>query len=82
MFDILIKKLYPNDPGFTYDMDNPIRNDMPKIKRRIDRILVKSKLWEPKEACLLGNQIFIESIPNLRPSDHYGVMSRLSCTNE
>lgn len=52
---------------------------MPPTKRRIDRILLRSKLWEPKEATILGNQIFMESIPTLRPSDHYGVMGKFSC---
>jgi len=65
--------LYPNNPGYTFSEDNPMRKDMPPGKRRIDRILVKSSLWTPKSAKILGDKVFLESMPQLRPSDHYGV---------
>eukprot|EP00339_Tiarina_fusa_P004593 CAMPEP_0117071998 /NCGR_PEP_ID=MMETSP0472-20121206/50636_1 /TAXON_ID=693140 ORGANISM="Tiarina fusus, Strain LIS" /NCGR_SAMPLE_ID=MMETSP0472 /ASSEMBLY_ACC=CAM_ASM_000603 /LENGTH=111 /DNA_ID=CAMNT_0004795843 /DNA_START=260 /DNA_END=595 /DNA_ORIENTATION=- len=66
------------EPGFTFDDENPVRHDMPDGKRRIDRVLVRSSTWNPIEAKLLGNEVFIEDNPELRPSDHYGVAVTLS----
>lgn len=64
--------MYPDDPGVTYDSDNPVRNDV-YCKRRLDRILLRSTGWIPEEAQILGNNEIDPQKPNLRPSDHYGV---------
>ena len=68
-----LQHLYPNELGATFDCDNPVRNDVILVKNRIDRILIRSNMWNPTEAKILGNEVIDESNPNLRPSDHYGL---------
>jgi poly(A) polymerase Pap1/uncharacterized protein (UPF0248 family)/2'-5' RNA ligase/endonuclease/exonuclease/phosphatase family metal-dependent hydrolase len=74
------RDIHPNDPGYTYD---PEVNTLAKIttemglRRRLDRILLRSHHWVAKTVEIFGNQSFeIEDNKKkitLFPSDHYGV---------
>lgn len=63
-------------PGFTWDIE---KSNMAKKgsfpnegSRRIDRILVKSKILKSKESKIIGNEP-LDSRKELFPSDHFGL---------
>jgi tyrosyl-DNA phosphodiesterase 2 len=80
----LWKALKPGDPGFTWnnetsDMAGKSKDRFPGEKsRRLDRILVRSSVWKPKEVKILGDQPVVAGKKDLFPSDHFGVIGILT----
>jgi tyrosyl-DNA phosphodiesterase 2 len=78
------KALKPGEPGFTWnnevsDMAGKSKDRFPGEKsRRLDRILVRSSVWKPKEVRILGDQSVVAGKKDLFPSDHFGVLGILS----
>ena len=73
--------LYPNDPGFTWNIE---RSQMARAgsfegeeSRRLDRILVRSRRWIPAEARIIGDHPVEVGRGELFPSDHFGLVARL-----
>ncbi|TRW86131.1 endonuclease [Mycolicibacterium sp. 018/SC-01/001] len=74
-------QLRPGEPGFTEDTSiNLMRYDMKNKHRhvRFDRVLVKGQAWQPTEIRLLGVEPIAPSLQRIFPSDHFGVLCRLS----
>lgn len=73
--------LHPKDPGFTWNIEtSPMarQGSFPEEKsRRLDRILVRSAHWKPKEAIILGDKPVSEKDKDVFPSDHFGVLATL-----
>lgn len=74
----LWKALKPNDPGFTWNIE---MSDMAKKgsfigekSRRLDRILIRSTVWRPKEVRIFADQPITPGKKDLFPSDHFGVL--------
>ena len=69
-------KLNPGQDGFTWDMQNnslAVKNAYPREgSRRLDRILLKSKIFQPCGIEFVGDA---EIAPGLFPSDHYGLLA-------
>lgn len=70
------KTVKPRDPGFTWNIE---RSAMAKdgsfpseSSRRLDRILVRSPIWRPASATLLGDQPITPGSA-IFPSDHFGL---------
>ncbi|BBX72017.1 endonuclease/exonuclease/phosphatase family protein [Mycolicibacterium psychrotolerans] len=73
--------LRPDDPGFTEDTSiNHMRYDMKNKHRqvRFDRVLVKAQAWRADDIRLLGREPIAPSLPRIFPSDHFGVLCRLT----
>jgi len=75
------KALRPSEKGFTWDIeasDMAAKGSFPGEKsRRVDRILVRSKLWKPAEIRIVGNRPLREGDKSLFPSDHFGLIGRM-----
>jgi len=76
------KSLKPNDAGFTWNIES---SDMSKKgsfpgekSRRLDRILLRSSVWKPKEIRIVGDQPVVPGKKDLFPSDHFGLVGTLS----
>lgn len=71
-----------NKPGFTWNIevsDMTRKGSFPgEPSRRIDRILVRSKGWTPKEIHIIGDQPVIPGSKDLFPSDHFGLFGTLA----
>jgi endonuclease/exonuclease/phosphatase family metal-dependent hydrolase len=72
-------KLRPAESGYTWDMQrnnlarrNAFKNE---TSRRIDRILIHSKSWEPISISILGRNPIRLKRGVLYPSDHFGLIS-------
>jgi endonuclease/exonuclease/phosphatase family metal-dependent hydrolase len=69
-------------PGFTWNIevsDMARKGSFPGEKsRRIDRILVRSKVWTPKQIKIIGDQPVIPGNKDLFPSDHFGLFGSLT----
>jgi len=78
----LWKALKPGDPGYTWNIetsDLAKKSSFPGEKsRRLDRILLRSRLWKPKEARIIGDQPVVAGKKDLFPSDHFGLVGVLS----
>lgn len=78
----LWKALKPADPGHTWNIetsDMAKKGSFPGEKsRRIDRILVRSKVWKPREVRIIGDQPVVEGKKDLFPSDHFGLVGILA----
>lgn len=76
----LWKVLRSEAPGLTWNIEkSPMakRGSFPGEKsRRIDRILLRSKRWEPAEVRIVGDTPY-SSDGQLYPSDHFGVVGTL-----
>ncbi len=73
--------LRPNDAGFTEDTSvNLMRWDTKNKRRqvRFDRVLYKGTRWEPTAIELLGTEPISSGLPRIFPSDHFGVLCRLT----
>ncbi len=73
--------LRPHDDGFTEDTTiNLMRYDMKNKHRhvRFDRVLVKGSRWAAAEIELLGTEPISSDLPRIFPSDHFGVMCRIT----
>lgn len=74
-------RLRPDEPGFTEDTSiNHMRYDMKDKHRqvRFDRVLVKAQAWRADDIRLLGREPIAPSLPRIFPSDHFGVLCRLT----
>ena len=78
--------LKPEEPGYTWNIEE---NGMAKrgafpgeTSRRIDRILVRSKVYEPKSVRNVGNQPVEPGDNSLFPADHYGVVGTVKRNRE
>ena len=76
------KTLKPKDAGLTWDMDS---SDMAKKgafpgekSRRLDRILLRSSVWKPREIRIIGDQPIVSGRKDLFPSDHFGLAGKLA----
>ena len=67
----------PNQNGFTWNMElSPMakQGSFPNEKsRRLDRVLIKSKLFTPSKSSLIGNKPITGS-KIIFPSDHFGLL--------
>ena len=73
--------LRPHDDGFTEDTTiNLMRYDMKNKHRhvRFDRVLVKGSRWAAAEIELLGTEPISSDLPRIFPSDHFGVVCRIT----
>lgn len=73
--------LRPTEPGYTEDTSiNHMRFDMKDKHRhvRFDRVLVKAQAWRADDIRLLGREPIAPSLPRIFPSDHFGVLCRLT----
>lgn len=73
--------LRPEDPGFTEDTSiNHMRYDMKDKHRhvRFDRVLIKGSAWTADAIELLGREPISQSLPRIFPSDHFGLLCRLT----
>jgi endonuclease/exonuclease/phosphatase family metal-dependent hydrolase len=72
------KALRPSEKGFTWDIeasDMAAQGSFPGEKsRRMDRILVRSKVWKPAEIRIIGDRPLRERDKSLFPSDHFGLI--------
>ena len=75
------RALRPAEPGYTWDMtksEMAKRGSFPnETSRRIDRILVKSKLWKPKSIHIIGHAAVAADQPAVFASDHFGLVGTL-----
>jgi tyrosyl-DNA phosphodiesterase 2 len=78
----LWKNLMPREPGLTWNIeasDLAKKGSFPGEKsRRLDRILVRSSVWKPKEIRIIGDQPVTPGKKDLFPSDHFGLVGVLS----
>jgi endonuclease/exonuclease/phosphatase family metal-dependent hydrolase len=74
--------LHKDKPGFTWNIevsDMARKGSFPGEKsRRIDRILVRSKVWTPRSIRIIGDQPVVEGQKDLFPSDHFGLFGTLT----
>jgi tyrosyl-DNA phosphodiesterase 2 len=78
----LWKALRPKEPGYTWNIE---KSDMAlngsfigERSRRLDRILVRSNAWKPKDVKIIGDEPLTPGDKDLFPSDHFGLMGRIS----
>jgi len=68
------------DAGLTYDLERNPLAELGKFKgeksRRIDRVLVRSGPWKPKEIRIIGDAPLADDA-KLFPSDHFGLLAVL-----
>ncbi|MCP4349944.1 MAG: endonuclease/exonuclease/phosphatase family protein [Desulfobacterales bacterium] len=71
----------PGKPGYTWNREESImarRNSFPNEEsRRIDRILLKSKLFKPVSARVIGNSPVSGKYSHIFPSDHFGLFGTI-----
>ncbi|MBI3857888.1 MAG: endonuclease/exonuclease/phosphatase family protein [Planctomycetes bacterium] len=74
----LWKSLKPQEPGFTWNIeasDMARKGSFPGEKsRRLDRILVRSTVWKPRQVRIVGDQPLTPGKKDLFPSDHFGLV--------
>ncbi|MGZ6778630.1 MAG: endonuclease/exonuclease/phosphatase family protein [Mycobacterium sp.] len=76
--------LRPGEDGFTEDTSvNHMRYDMKDKHRhvRFDRVLLKSRHWTAAHIELLGTEPIAPGLPRVFPSDHFGLLCRLTSRN-
>lgn len=75
------RALKGDDPGFTWDPQKSFfasRQSLPgEGQRRIDRVLVRSERWQPKNIEILGDTPVDEDHPEIFPSDHFALRAVL-----
>eukprot|EP01129_Flabellula_baltica_P007272 TRINITY_DN2810_c0_g1_i2.p1 TRINITY_DN2810_c0_g1~~TRINITY_DN2810_c0_g1_i2.p1 ORF type:complete len:113 (-),score=16.83 TRINITY_DN2810_c0_g1_i2:34-372(-) len=70
--------LHPDEPGFTFDsLNNRMLQQYEEM--RYDRMMLKSNRWEPTLIELIGTEPILED-PIVYPSDHFGLYTELSYT--
>ena len=78
----LWKALRPKEAGLTWDIetsDMAKKGSFPGEKsRRLDRILLRSSVWKPKEIRIIGDQPLNAGKKDLFPSDHFGLMGAVT----
>jgi endonuclease/exonuclease/phosphatase family metal-dependent hydrolase len=77
----LWKSLRPGESGMTWNIeasDMAKKGSFPGEKsRRLDRILLRSSVWKPKDIRMIGDQPINAGKKDLFPSDHFGLMAGL-----
>jgi len=77
----LWKSLKPNEEGMTWNIeasDMARKGSFPGEKsRRLDRILLRSGVWKPKEIRMIGDQSINPEKKDLFPSDHFGLVASI-----
>ena len=72
--------LRPDQPGLTWDIDRSVmarRGSFPgEPSRRLDRILLRSRLWRPADIHIIGGRPVAEG-GLVFPSDHFGLCARI-----
>jgi endonuclease/exonuclease/phosphatase family metal-dependent hydrolase len=78
----LWKSLRPKEDGLTWNIES---SDMAKKgsfpgekSRRLDRILLRSGAWKPRDIRIIGDQPITPGKKDLFPSDHFGLLATLS----
>ena len=78
----LWKALKPKEPGYTWNIE---KSDMAlngsfigEHSRRLDRILVRSGVWKPKDVKVIGDEPLTPGDKDLFPSDHFGLMGSIT----
>ncbi|MEZ0224250.1 MAG: endonuclease/exonuclease/phosphatase family protein [Alphaproteobacteria bacterium] len=78
----LWKALKGSDPGFTWDNEKSgMANESRFVgepSRRLDRILVRSTVWKPKDTMIIGDTPVVEGNKGLFPSDHFGLVGAMT----
>jgi endonuclease/exonuclease/phosphatase family metal-dependent hydrolase len=68
------KTLRPDDPGYTWDIEKSEwakKESFPgEPSRRLDRVIIKTELWAPSEAQIIGTERIKAGV---FPSDHFGL---------
>lgn len=74
-------RLEAGDPGYTWNIE---RSEMARLgsfvgepSRRLDRILLRSREWQPKAIAIIGDQPVEPGDRSLFPSDHFGLIGEL-----
>ena len=69
------------DPGYTEDpaVNRMLRKYTDKEAVRLDRVLLRSAIpgWIPVSAEVLGTAPISDELPDVFPSDHFGLLARL-----
>jgi endonuclease/exonuclease/phosphatase family metal-dependent hydrolase len=73
--------LHPETPGFTWDIEH---SEMARAgsfvgepSRRLDRAMLRSKVWVPKSIEIIGDTPVVPGDRRLFPSDHFGLVAEL-----
>ena len=78
------RRLMRGAPGYTWNVEESAMaraNSFPGEKsRRLDRVLVRSELWRPGAAELIGDRAISAGPPALFPSDHFGLFAKMSAS--
>jgi len=72
--------LHPDDPGRTFDLENPLARDgevATAVSRRIDHVLVRAGLHGPTLLARDCRRILDAPVEGVWASDHYGVLADL-----
>lgn len=76
------KALKAGDPGYTWNIE---KSGMARdggfpgeTSRRLDRILVRSDVWKPKDIRIIGDFPVIPGKMDLFPSDHFGLVGTVA----
>jgi endonuclease/exonuclease/phosphatase family metal-dependent hydrolase len=73
--------LHPKKPGYTWNIEvskMAQKGSFPgEASRRIDRILVRSPIWQPKQIEIIGDKPVVPGKIDLFPSDHFGLVGVL-----
>ena len=70
-----------DQPGYTEDTSTNRMRLLAKGKHkhvRFDRILMRSPVWRPRSIGLLGTQPISDELPDVFPSDHFGLTATIS----
>jgi endonuclease/exonuclease/phosphatase family metal-dependent hydrolase len=73
--------LHPDDPGRTFDLENPLVRDgevATAVSRRIDHILVRAGLHGPSLEVRDSRRLLDAPVDGVWASDHYGVVADLA----
>jgi tyrosyl-DNA phosphodiesterase 2 len=78
----LWKALKPGDPGYTWDIEKSgmayESRFVGEPSRRLDRILIKSTVWKPKDTRIIGDAPVFAGNKDLFPSDHFGLVGTVT----
>ena len=73
------RKLYPQKKGFTWNIElsEMARKGsfLNEKSRRLDRIFIRSAVWHPQSAHIIGKKPVIPRNKEIFPSDHFGLQA-------
>ncbi len=82
----LWRALRPDQPGLTWNIEKSAMahdGSFPGEKsRRLDRILVRSAFWAPKDVRIVGDAPVKPGDAGLFPSDHFGLVGTVGTINQ